>query len=294
MRRWPLAWLLLVLGYGCARFGTDDPAETPPVEDEVDAGKKPKDAGREAAVVDANAPDATPPPDMVLIQTTKAAFFIDRHEATATEWDAVTTTTPWLDGVVQMGLPQVCKDAKSGWTAREQDACIIDENEGFGFTHDDEPVNCVDWCDAVAFCLAKGKHLCGGLDGGPLTAKDGTTLQQISATNASAWTVACGGEQVRAFPYGPDFVAGKCNRSGTPTPAASFPNCVGSVAGLLEMAGNLNEWDYECLTNLNACMVRGGAYRSPSSDDGCKAGHVVPRPGAYDDVGFRCCADLPK
>lgn len=297
MRRQPLALLVLLLAYGCSRFGVEE-EDPPPPDDMEDAGPpKARDSGRDARIEEASAADAgvTPPADMVTIAAA-TPFFIDRHEATAAEWDALTTSTSWTSGVIQTGLPAACKRTdKPGWTTRDDEHCYIDDNEGYGLTHGEEPVNCVDWCDAVAFCLAKGKRLCGKVGGGPVDPRStATALKDEAITNVSQWSVACGGEQVQAFPYGADFKEGQCNFSGDPKPASSSPSCAGSVPGLLDMAGNLNEWEDACLDDALNCIVRGGAYRSPPDDDGCKAGHVVPRQGTYDDVGFRCCADLPK
>ncbi len=47
------------------------------------------------------------------------------------------------------------------------------------------PVRCVDWCDARAYCLAKGRRLCGKPGGGA------ADFQRFQEVEASQWTAAC-------------------------------------------------------------------------------------------------------
>jgi formylglycine-generating enzyme required for sulfatase activity len=174
----------------------------------------------------------------------------------------------------------------------------------------DWPVTHVDWCDAWSYCHYVGKHLCGaiGASGGgandPANANDATK---------SEWFNACSAQGTSAYPYGPSYNATLCNgevdpiakgcytgypltRSETQDPKCNNLFCVGGSPGLLNMSGNVAEWEDSCngMTIGNAgkfdqCLARGGSYLSKQNELACASSMSVNRDYTGPDVGIRCC-----
>ncbi len=159
----------------------------------------------------------------------------------------------------------------------------------------DNPVSCVDWCDAHAYCAWAGKRLCGAIGGGPsdFTATPSTT---------SAWASACTGGGAHANPYGDSFAPGACNSpnlmTGATAPVGSYDKCVGGYPGLFDMAGNVGEWEDACRTNdggaTDLCRARGDSFSFSAGSgvtlDECKNLDSDLRSKSYKDLGFRCCS----
>ena len=117
--------------------------------------------------------------------------------------------------------------------------------------------------DARAACAAHGMRLC----------------------TAAEWERACRGSASAGFPYGPEYVPGRCNVRGGArpaiTPAGAFPGCV-SPAGIYDMSGNAAEWVQEG-------SARGGSA-GDGSEGGCARAQAYGPTGTAVDVGYRCCA----
>ncbi|MEZ4234344.1 MAG: SUMF1/EgtB/PvdO family nonheme iron enzyme [Polyangiaceae bacterium] len=146
-------------------------------------------------------------------------------------------------------------------------------------------------------CAAAGKRLC----------------------SDDEWQLACEGQGKTKFPYGPDYVAGRCNvfrefhpadvlhldaSSGHRDPRLNLvlengndpglrdtgatKSCVSewSGGGIYDMVGNLDEWVEDPRGRF-----RGGFY-SRNTRSGCEA-KVASHPAGYFDysTGARCCAD---
>jgi formylglycine-generating enzyme len=157
------------------------------------------------------------------------------------------------------------------------------------------PINCVNWYQALAFCV---------WDGGRLP------------TEAEWEYVAAGGDENRIYPWG-----------STPAPSCSLGNyytCVGLVApvggyisgqgrwGHLDLAGNMYEWtsdwysnkwysdalatgtDVANVTSSSARVVRGGGWGSLNTADFVRAAaRSYPIPTyRTNHVGFRCARSL--
>jgi formylglycine-generating enzyme required for sulfatase activity len=163
---------------------------------------------------------------------------------------------------------------------------------------DDLPMNCVDWCDALAYCRWAGKRLCGRIGGGPFA--DGGVDR--SDPTKDEWTFACAGGSLSSnrWPYGPTENVIACNSNDRPdaalAPPGSFPLCDGGLAGLFDMTGNAWEWTDGCIGgpgfDEGDCPHRGGSHEDPADRGKCNRVDNLPRDRSYPDLGFRCCKDL--
>jgi hypothetical protein len=100
------------------------------------------------------------------------------------------------------------------------------------------------------------------------------------------WERACRGPSGRSFPYGSAYRKGRCN---TPEDdraeigaTGSFPDC-NSDEDVYDMSGNVAEW-------VVSGRARGGSARD-ETDGRCSRRRRSRPERAYDDVGYRCCAD---
>ena len=149
-----------------------------------------------------------------------------------------------------------------------------------------DPMTCVDWCDANAYCTAIGRHLCGDM-------ADGGALAVAKQNNAGSdeWFYACRGPDAGAYPYGSSVQTGACNNnpSNALVPVGTMPRCEGAESGLFDMSGNAAEWIASCVPG--ACAVRGGSYKFSASDSTCALTLAKDPQTAFPDTGFRCCAE---
>jgi sulfatase modifying factor 1 len=139
------------------------------------------------------------------------------------------------------------------------------------------PVTAVTFCEARAYCIHAGKHLCGHIAGGTIAPTRSTTLD-------SAWFYACtGGTGVVTTNLG-----GKC-QLGAAGPVSSGTSCQGGVPGLFDMVGNVFEWtDALDVAQTGAQFVGGGFVQPVGSDCAYVSGESIDYTAA--DVGFRCCS----
>jgi formylglycine-generating enzyme required for sulfatase activity len=146
------------------------------------------------------------------------------------------------------------------------------------FPDDAMPVVWVDWCDAYAFCAWAGKKLCG---------KDSTGT-------TSRWVQACEGTADFDYPYGDSYLPGMCNDHGSSAlPVGTMVTCAGGYSGIMDMSGNVAEWDTSCGTTNGAdtCGVRGGAFDATQGWAlKCRSSQDQPRTTGFANVGFRCCS----
>jgi formylglycine-generating enzyme len=282
------ALVLAAWTVACSTFSADPTPAPPPPDGGADAfetGAPSSDSGgRDGGATDADAdvsPDAMPPPGMIRVSIPSGgSFFIDATEVTVAAFAKVKAETPTFPALD----PATCS-GKRGWGPPVASVCDAE-------TGAEQPRNCVDWCDAQAYCKAVGKRLCGGYHGASLSQPDEFTDPAVDQ-----WSRACRGSANTDWPYGSTYSRYRCNTEldAGPLRVGVFPSCEGGWPGLLDMSGNVGEWEDYCAdSNSNGtrdCLVRGGAYNSPPDDTGCIVGRSVPALTAWRDVGFRCCLD---
>lgn len=174
--------------------------------------------------------------------------------------------------------------------------------------HPDHPVACVDWCDADSYCRWAKKYLCSApsLGGEPVD-----PVTNPSAAGGSQWILACTNDGMSTYPYAGSAVAGRCVDKKYPStdpgiqPVKSATLCEGGVAGLFDMAGNVSEWQNNCIEakasadgKEDQCDAYGGARSSETAETSCVAAASpgdtaarFSRAQFASDNGFRCCAD---
>lgn len=270
-----VACSLLVDTSGLASGPTDD-ASAMNADGALEAGAP--DAGASDAAMGA---DGAPPADAAVVPCGDAgAGMIDVGGYCI---DATEVTVGSYDDFLAAKVDPTSQPPKCSWNASFATKCVL------AATADDDPVACVNWCDARAYCAWAGKRLCGAIGGGPSApASQGDPAKD-------QWFAACSHKGARAYSYGASYVPGLCNDNmhgvGAPIPVGSIPSCVGGYPGLLDMSGNLVEWVDVCSASTGQtddCYIRGSAF-----DDGdvpCSGTSPQSRDSADNTKGFRCCS----
>jgi formylglycine-generating enzyme required for sulfatase activity len=205
------------------------------------------------------------------------SYCIDAYEVSRGEYNGFVAANPVLSGLPASCASNTVYAPAANWPP--------------GTPTDGRPVTNVDWCDAYAYCVYSGKHLCGRIAGGT---NDPTAFADASQ---SEWFNACSAQSVYDYPYGDTFVAGYCQGAPLagcpvrvrPAPPAPTPSCLGGVTGLYEMSGNAAEWEDSCNAS-DGCRIRGGSCGSDATGLRCDDDTFLPRLTTNRaDVGFRCC-----
>lgn len=208
-------------------------------------------------------------------------FCIDRREATNAEYSDFVASQP--------SLPT---DALCGWKKSHAADCAN------YFSTSTLPVQCVDWCDARAFCAWAGKRLCGRR--GAKQPDAGLGNAQASEPTVSEWAYACVDRKPeQQFPYGSTYTKAACNVfEGNKTLAApeSFTACHGDL-GIYDLLGNVIEWVDDCAPAgdpaMAQCWTVGDSFRFTAAPDPgrCTNPDSNTRSFRANDLGIRCCAD---
>ncbi len=210
-------------------------------------------------------------------------YCIDKVEVTwAQYWDWLMRMSPIIDAPTQCQFNQDYDPTLAG-------SCNVPTSP----ETDNTPVICVDWCDALAYCSAIGKQLCGAIGGGAAVYDD------FNKHTQSQWYNACSaGGQVR-FPYGNSYQNAGCNTAeasqGKPVQGNTFTGCQATDAaydGVLDLSGNVSEWTNSCNANSGAsdnCRIRGGSYQDTENQAACDWDLPAARNVLSPVIGFRCC-----
>ncbi|MCG3174635.1 MAG: Hercynine oxygenase [Myxococcota bacterium] len=207
-------------------------------------------------------------------EITLSAYWIDRHETTA--------------GAFRDCIAAGACGSSTYGEYMQSATCTVGDKKAF-----DQPVNCVSWRGADAFCRWAGKRL----------------------PSEAEWEKAARGPQGRKYPWpsGPPlcmravFHADKNDRSGCGQaktwPVGSFPSETGPY-GSLDLAGNVFEWTASWYNGLYYAQApaldppgpqhgsqrvrRGGSFRTAAKYIRASyRGRDEPLK-FMDDVGFRC------
>lgn len=207
-------------------------------------------------------------------------FWIDRTEVSRSEYAAFLA-----DPNAGSHLPSVCAgDTDFTTTLCENNAASGSVVVG---SEPNQPIVCVDWCDAETYCRWAGKTLCKGAWG--------------SATDAakSSYYSACSTGGTSNVPA-PNSAPETCNTAKNPSTGCDTGSCstvpVGSspcvtAGGVYDLSGNAREWTDECESGAatSRCLARGGSIADDTLS--CQSGGVpLTRSSALPDLGFRCCA----
>lgn len=163
----------------------------------------------------------------------------------------------------------------------------------------DNPVVCVDWCDAKAYCEAAGKRLCGSIGGGAYA------FESYADPEVSEWHAACTSGGSYEYTYGDELDTSICRGADAEVAAdwgwgdaGSFAGCHSPdapYASVYDLSGNAAEWDNSCVGEgaEDGCRIRGGSFEHNEHGLRCAMGARLewPRMRAVAAVGFRCCAD---
>lgn len=208
-------------------------------------------------------------------------FCIDTTEVTRAQYDA------WLDTKPS--------------AASQQGACAT--NDSFEPSCDskpNQPVVCIDWCDAYAYCAAVGKRLCGRIGSG-----DGYEYNAYADPKVSEWYAACTSGGKYEYTYGNTLNTQIC-RGGDAEDAKEWGLVdVGSLSGchspessysaVYDLSGNAAEWDNACDGDKpdSGCRIRGGAFQFQGVGLRCAMAKDLhwPRMRRAESISFRCCAD---
>ena len=220
-------------------------------------------------------------PTMVAIPVPNGNHYcIDSTEVTRGQYAAWLATNP--DPADQTA---VCS-----WNLVFHDSC--DWPPGATNNH---PANCMNWCDAYAYCRAVGKRMCGKIGGGS------NGYSEVANALESQWYRACSSGGQYVYPYGDEFGGITCNTAGTvwdeTVAAGSMGGCRSTepgFGGVWDLSGNVSEWEDSCDGSTGAhdnCRMRGGSYVSDWGGSMCWANESYARGGGDYGIGFRCCSD---
>ena len=236
-------------------------------------------------------------------QSDGTCYWIDKTEVTVQQYSAFLAVQ---SGSVSWEDPSCAwKTTPSNPITETSDPCTVSTNAESEPFRSTKPIQCVDWCDARAFCKWAGKDLCSGV------VSDGIVTPQDLPDQ---WGGACSANGL-AYVNGSAPVYGACNvgldagqcvailhqYACVPTDVDSFPDCTGPC-GTVDMIGNVAEWVLQCGYSVDGgpggtsslCQHRGGSFAGSLMNETCYAVASDARDTRSREIGLRCCAPLSQ
>ena len=217
-------------------------------------------------------------------------YCIDSTEVTREQYQFWLASNPTTTGQIS--------DCSWNTSFALDSTCIAGSAVCQGASCGNQPVVCVDWCDAYAYCKAVGKRLCGKIGG------SSNDFGSYADASMSQWYNACSSHAQSTYPYGNTYSAQACNGAdhgtGNTVAVGTLATCqsaIGNYSGIYDMSGNVWEWEDSCNGSgaTANCQLRGGSFYSAVGSTSClivytSANNANVRNHAVDSFGFRCCS----
>ena len=232
------------------------------------------------------------------MQLVPQGYCIDTTEVTRAQYAAWLGTSPAVSGQL---------DACTWNTSYAPDTACM-SGATCETDCDNHPQECVNWCDAAAFCAAAGKRLCGKIGGGSNAFNDSSSTSPVGQ-----WQNACTSGGKYAYTYGNEWdgtqgfamCADFTMKPGGTIPVGSVSTCTSpdlAYNGVFDLTGNVWEWEDSCdgaTGQSDNCHIRGGTIANCASWR-CDYPYNIELCGYTNDsftrnevdalTGFRCCS----
>lgn len=235
-----------------------------------------------------------PGPSMVLIPREEGAFCIDSTEVTRKHYAEFLSAKK--DDL--KGQSELCKfnQTYKPFVADPNGSHLCKEQENYLAPKKPEnPITCVNWCQARAYCAWAGKRLCGRLDGVNMVKTEEELYKDTE------WSYVCSQGGTTKFAYGDSIEENRCRWTNELTdtsgdfPVSEKTECRGETTPwneIMNLGGGAFEWGGSCLDYNNhiSCQIHG--HVTPERLDSCDNVSLKALNSSRPDLGFRCCANV--
>jgi len=159
------------------------------------------------------------PSDMTLVATGgQTRYCVDNYEVTYAQYQSFTTNAP----------PTSSQPAYCAWNT----SFVPSQQAVQSGAAAAKPVAFVNWCDALAYCTANKRHLCGAIAGSTPGAREGeavpypvggATGAAVNTASVDEWYNACSLQGTNAYPYSNTYSPTVCNGVDSPAQKISGP-----------------------------------------------------------------------